>query len=242
LASADATSGAIGTDRTLPLFGVVNAPPAPFVPEELHLAPGYAAIVVGFGSAEEHLGVVEQLRSVPPTVDFVSPLPYVALQSLLDEANGWGQYDYDKGCYLEQLTPEVVDLLTTHAPNKQSPGSCVLFYRLDGAYSDVLDEATAFSGGRSPRFAAFMIAVCPTPEVLEHDRAWVRGLHQALAPHAIGAETYVNAMSEPAEDQSRVRNAYGKVKYDRLAEVKKRYDPQNHFHRNANVRPTVGVG
>src|SRR5205085_5090022 len=56
------------------IFGIVNAPPAPFVPEALHLSPGYVALVVGFGSEEEHQGVVQQLREVEPQVDFVSPL------------------------------------------------------------------------------------------------------------------------------------------------------------------------
>jgi len=232
--------GAVAEDlppETSIIFGIVNAPPAPFVPEELHLAPGFAAIVVGFGSAEEHAGVLDRLRTVEPTVDFASPMPYAVLQTLLDDANAWGQYDYDKGLYLEHLSDDVVDVLTTHAPNKQSLGSVVLFYRLDGGYSAVPDAATAFSGGRSPRYACFIIAVCPSLEVLEHDRAWVRGLHKALTPLAIGSETYVNAMSEPKEDQARVRAAYGKVKYDRLAEIKQQYDPANVFRRNANIRP-----
>jgi FAD/FMN-containing dehydrogenase len=221
------------------IFGLVNAPPAPFVPERLHFAPGYAAIVVGFGSEEEHAGVVEQLRAVEPQIDFLTPMPYTVLQGLLDEANAWGQYDYDKGLYLEHLTDGAISVLTQHAAGKQGVESCVLFYRLDGAYSAVPDEATSFSGGRSPRYSCFVIAVCPTQEVLDHDRAWVRGLHKALEPHAIGSEMYVNAMSDQTIDESKVRSAYGKVKYDRLAEIKERYDPQNLFRRNVNVRPST---
>jgi FAD/FMN-containing dehydrogenase len=118
----------------------------------------------------------------------------------------------------------------------------VLFYRLDAAYSRVPDDATAFSGGRSPRYAAFMIAVCPTPEVLAADREWVRSLHRALEPHTIDVGLYVNAMSDDQEhDDNRVRNAYGKLKYDRLAELKQRYDPANLFHRNANIKPAGAV-
>jgi FAD/FMN-containing dehydrogenase len=219
------------------IFGIVNAPPAPFVPEHLHLAPGYVAIVVGFGSAEEHTGVLDQLRTVSPTVDFVSPMPYVALQSLLDEANAWGQFDYDKGLYLEHLSEGAISVLTEHAPKKQSPGSVVLFYRLDGAYSAVPDEATAFSGGRSPRYACFAIAVCPSAEVLEHDREWVRSLHTALEPFAHGSDVYVNTISDQILEPSKVPAAYGKVKYERLAEIKQKYDPDNLFRRNANILP-----
>jgi FAD/FMN-containing dehydrogenase len=225
-------------DETSIIFGIVNAPPAPFVPEHLHMAPGYVAIVVGFGSEEEQEGVVAQLRQVEPQVDFTTPMPYSVLQTLLDEANGWGQYDYDKGLYLEHLSEGAISALTDAAAKKQSPGSVVLFYRLDGAYSAVPDDATAFSGGRSPRYACFVIAVCPTREVLEHDREWVRALHRALEPHAIGSEVYVNAVDDSIGD-SGVRSAYGKVKYDRLAEVKQQYDPQNLFRRNVNVRPST---
>ena len=73
------------------IVGGLNAPPAPFVPEEHRLQPGYAMIVVGFGSPEEHAAVLDQARSaVPPIVDFATPMPYVELQKMLDEANAWG--------------------------------------------------------------------------------------------------------------------------------------------------------
>jgi FAD/FMN-containing dehydrogenase len=87
-----------------------------------------------------------------------------------------------------------------------------------------------------------MIAVCPTPEVLAADREWVRSLHRAFEPHTIDVGLYVNAMSDDQEhDDNRVRNAYGKLKYDRLAELKQRYDPANLFHRNANIKPAGAV-
>ena len=122
-------------------------------------------------------------ESLPPLWEFVTPMPYMGLQTMLDEANDWGQYNYDHGCALEELTDEVIDVLTERFPLKQSPGSVMLFYRLDSAYSDVGDDETAFSGVRSPGYMLFTIALCPSPEVLEADRAWVRGLHSALAPH-----------------------------------------------------------
>ena len=118
------------------VVGGLNAPPAPFVPEEHQLQPGYAMVIVGFGSAEEHAAVVEQAGAVvPPAFAFASPMPYVALQQMLDEANGWGLYCYDKGCYVEELSDGVIDALVEHFPQKVSPMSIVLFYRLDGAYS-----------------------------------------------------------------------------------------------------------
>ena len=75
------------------------------------------------------------------------------------------------------------------------------------------------------------------PELLEAERAWVRAFWEALRPHASGAGSYVNFMTDFDED--RVRAAYGPAKYDRLARIKAQYDPDNVFHRNANIRPAV---
>jgi FAD/FMN-containing dehydrogenase len=219
------------------IVACMSAPPAPFVPEEHHFAPGTAVLLAGFGSPEEHAQTLARLQAGPaPLFEFSTPMPYVALQQLLDEANAWGQYYYDKGSYLEELSDGVVDELVARLPQRTSPGSIALLYRLDGAYSAVPEDATAFSGGRSPRYGTFFVAACPTPEELAADRAWVRGLHSALEPYATDESVYVNALSDGVDD-ARVRSAYGKEKYDRLAEIKQRYDPQNLFHRNANIRP-----
>jgi FAD/FMN-containing dehydrogenase len=110
-----------------------------------------------------------------------------------------------------------------------------LFYRLDEAYSEVAEDATAFSGSRSPGYALFVVAVCPTPELLVQDRAWVRTFWTALQPHSRGIGSYVNAISDEGDD-AQVRASYG-AKYDRLAAIKTKYDPDNVFHRNANIKP-----
>ena len=105
--------------------------------------------------------VVDQIRgALPPLFDHVGPIPYVELQQLLDEANAWGFYGYDKSGYFDDLSDEVIDILADHAPRKRSPLSVVLFYRLDEAYSEVPEEATAFGGGRTPRYAAFIVGLC----------------------------------------------------------------------------------
>ena len=81
----------------------------------------------------------------------------------------------------------------------------------------------------------FIVAVCPTPDLLAADRAWARSFWEALRPHSLGSGSYVNAMTE--FDDDRVRAAYGPAKYQRLAAIKKKYDPQNLFHHNANIHP-----
>jgi len=219
------------------LVGGLNAPPAPFVPEEHHLQPGYAMIVVGFGSPEEHADVLVRARSaVPPIVDFAAPIPYVELQKMLDEANAWGFHAYDKGCYVEELSDGVIDALTEHFPKKQSPLSLVLFYRLDGAYSRVAEDETAFSGGRSPRFGTFMIGVCPVAEMVPVEREWVRSMAEALRPYAATDGSYVNGSVE-FDDLDPVQSAYGAEKFAKLVQLKATYDPGNRFHGSANIAP-----
>ncbi|MGH3190363.1 MAG: FAD-binding oxidoreductase [Streptosporangiaceae bacterium] len=219
------------------VIAAVNAPPAPFVPSEHHRKPGYALLLTGFGSARQHSELVTQIREgLPPLFDLVTPMPYVELQKLLDEANAWGMYGYDKGAYLQDLSDPVIETITGHVPAKTSPMSVLLLYRLDRAYSQVGDEQTAFSGGRSPRYAAFIVGLAPDASLLPAERRWVRGLWEALRPHAIDdGSAYINGTSEYSGEG--VRGSYGLAKYQRLAMIKTEYDPDNIFHLNANISP-----
>jgi FAD/FMN-containing dehydrogenase len=222
------------------VIAALNAPAAPFVPPEHHLAPGFALILTGFGSPR-HQQLVEEIRDrLPPRFDLVTPMPYVGLQQLLDDANAWGSHCYEKGTYLEYLSDDVIEVLTTHVAAKTSPRSLVLLYRLDGAYSQVGDDETAFSGGRSPRFGAFIVGVAPDADGLSAERAWVGRFWNALRPHAAGSgDGYVNGTSDYRDAQ--VRGSYGAAKYERLARVKAEYDPANLFHGNANITPAGAI-
>jgi hypothetical protein len=236
---ANAVIDTLPADLNIVIAGL-NAPPAPFVPEEHHFQPGYALVIIGFGQAQSHADVVSRIREAcPPLFEFVTPMPYVELQKMLDESNAWGFHCYDKGLYVEDLSDEVIAAVTQHLPQKSSPLSLILFYRLDAAYSQVSDEGTAFSGGRKPCFAVFIIAVCPTPELLTADRQWVRRTWSALLPHSSSSGVYVNAVSDL--DGDTVKAAYGPAKYTRLATIKAKYDPMNVFHRNANIKPAVSA-
>jgi hypothetical protein len=221
------------------VIAAVNAPPAPFVPRRYHFAPGYALLLTGFGATLEHDRLTSRIRrAVPPLFDLIAPMPYVGLQRLLDEANAWGLHAYEKGTYVEHLSDEVIDVISEHVPAKNSPMSGAMFYRLDGAYSQVADDETAFSGGRSPRYGAFIIGLALNADLLDIEREWVSGFWEALRPHAIGSgDGYVNGATEFGED--RVRNSYGAAKYRRLAGIKATYDPDNVFHLNANIRPAA---
>ena len=109
-----------------------------------------------------------------------------------------------------------------------------LSYHLAEAFCEADPDATAFGGSRVPQYTTFIVAVTPNGEALPGERAWARGLANALRPFALDAGTYVNGMTD--QDDHRVRAAYG-AKYARLARIKAEYDPGNVFHRNTNIKP-----
>jgi FAD/FMN-containing dehydrogenase len=216
----------------------LSAPPAPFVPEQHHFTPGYALLLTGFGAADEHAAVTGAVRArLAPLFDVVTAMPYVALQQLLDEANAWGRLCYDKGTDIDDLSDDVIAVVTEHMQRRTSPMSVALFYPLAGAFSEVGEDETAFGGVRSPHYSLVMVGTALDPQVLAAERAWVRSFWAALQPFALGIGSYVNLMAEFEPD--RVRASYGSAKYERLAHIKARYDPKNVFHHNANIRPAV---
>ena len=235
---AEELNATLPADDLTILVGGINAPPAPFVPEEHRFRPGAVLLITGFGSEEDHAAVVARVREqLPPLFDFVTPMPFVQLQQLIDEANRFGLFAYDKTLYIGELSEGASAVVAEHLPRKTSPHSVLMFYRLDGAYSKVGEDETAFGGGRSPRYAAFIIGLAETRDMLAPVREWVRTLWAALQPFALGSGSYLNGEAEFQGD--RVRSSYGPAKYERLAQIKANYDPDNVFHLNANIPPAT---
>lgn len=221
-------------DLTMMISGV-NAPPAPFVPEEHHFRPGLILTIVGFGSPEQHAARVDELRAaVPPLFGMATPMPYVALQQMLDGSALWGHHAYERALYLDDLGEDVSAVVAEQLARKASPLSMLHFYPLAGTYGEVAEDATAFGGSRAARFAVFIMGVTADGAGFATERDWVRTFWEALVPHRLGASGYVNGWAEYDED--RVRAVYGD-KYDRLARIKAVYDPTNVFRANANITP-----
>jgi FAD/FMN-containing dehydrogenase len=216
----------------------LSAPPEPFVPEPYHHAPGYALVIVGFGSAEDHARVVAPIReTVSPAFELVTSLPYTALQQMFNAGTPWGILGYEKALYLDALSDDVIDVFTTYLPQKRSLLTQVPVFAMGGAYRRVGEAETAFGGSRSAGFVFNIAAFCPTPELLTADRAWVRAFWSALLPFASNPGGYLNFMAE--YEENRVRAAYGAAKYERLARIKAQYDPENVFRHNANIKPAL---
>ncbi|MEJ8826150.1 FAD-binding oxidoreductase [Variovorax humicola] len=214
----------------------LSAPPAPFVPSAYHFRPGHGLLVVGFGSAEAHQAVAAQVRgAMTPLFEFVTPIPYVALQQMFNESATWGSLGYEKALYLDELTDAAIAVIGEHVPKKTSPLSFCPTFTLTGAYRTPADGDTAFGGSRGARYIFNIEAATADRETYEADRTWVRNFWDAMRPHATGSGGYVNFMVDADED--RVRASYGDAKYRRLAAIKARYDPDNIFRLNVNIKP-----
>jgi len=142
----------------------------------------------------------------------------------------------EEGCdvWLTELKAAAIDVVAARLRAKPSPMSQLLLFPLGGAFGDVPDEATAFGGRRSAKYAAVIDAVVPDPVMFDAERQWARSTWDAVRPFAPDAGTYVNMMTEFEDD--RVRASYGS-KYERLSMIKAVYDPGNVLHANANIKP-----
>ena len=213
----------------------LSAPPAPFVPEELHFTPVYAQLLAGFGDADAHAELIAPIReTLSPLVEMITPIPYVNLQQMFDESAPWGLHSYEKALYLTDISDGAIETIIEHQAKKMSPLSFTPIFVMGGAYRRFDGETTAFGGRRDCGYVFNISATALAPEDYDAERAWVRAYWSALVEHAEGVGSYVNFMTEYEED--RVRSAYGS-KYDRLENVKGVFDPKNVFHLNANIPP-----
>ena len=218
------------------IAGLITPPPI-LEPEDVGLEPGYSLLISSWGTAaEDHAAMVAPIRDgLPPVHELTRQIPYTRLQQMFDAGNPWGILAYQKSLYLDELSDGAIAVIAEHLPRRDSPNSFVPIFALGGGYGRMGDAETAFGGGRASGIVVNIEAVSAERDVFSHDRAWVRTFWDALVPYASGIGSYVNFMAE--NDEDRVRAAYGSAKYDRLAGIKARYDPDNVFHLNPNIRP-----
>ena len=177
--------------------------------------------------------VIRPLRSLgSPVQDLLGPMPYVAQQRLFDGAFPAGSYYYAKAGSLADLTDEAIEIFAEYVATKPSPLSGVLVQTVCGAASRVQSDATAFPHRRLP-YAPVIVSQWLDPATSEQNVGWARDFWKALGPLA-GGGVYVNDLSH--DDADRVRTAYG-ANYERLAALKKAYDPDNLFRLNPNITP-----
>ena len=177
--------------------------------------------------------VLAPLKSLgPPALDMLGPMSYIAQQCLFDAAFPAGSYYYTKGAFLADLTDDIIEVLAEYGATKPSPLSGILVQTALGAASRVSSDAMAFAHRKLP-YAPVIVSQWLDPADSEKNVAWARGCWNALESFA-GAGAYVNDLSH--DDTNRIRIAYGS-NYDRLAALKDKYDPDNFFHFNPNIKP-----
>ena len=187
------------------------------------------------GPLDESERALASLRQFgPPIADQIGPMPYTALQQMLDEGFPAGLQVYWRAHFLTGLGDDAIATLTAAYEQVTSPLSAVVLEHLGGAVARVERDASAFDH-RDAAYNLAIIARWPAPEMAEAGIAWTRGVHDGMAPHARGV--YVNYLGV-GETGDRVRAAYGEEKYARLVELKDRYDPTNVFRYNQNIPPS----
>jgi FAD/FMN-containing dehydrogenase len=214
-------------------FAFVSVPPAPPFPEELHLQKVAAVVWCWTGPEDGAADALAEARSQPGLLlDGVQPMPLPALQSAFDELYPPGDQWYWRADFVESIPDEAVE---KHAEfgAKMPTWKCTMhMYSIGGAAHRVGPTDTAW-GYRHANWASVFAGVDPDPANVAAISAWSRDYHEALHPFSAGG-AYVNMMME--EGQDRVEAAYGE-NYARLAEIKAKYDPDNLFHVNQNIRP-----
>ncbi|MER5463257.1 FAD-binding oxidoreductase [Streptomyces sp. NPDC002668] len=221
-------------DELTTLVNLTTAPPLPFLPEEVH---GTRVVVVGgmyAGAPEAGEAAVRPLRGLgTPIADLMGPMPYTGMQTLLDPLWTRGAHNYFTSAFIEASDPAIDELTRLHHTTP-TPSSELHMHHLGGAYGRVPADATAFSQ-RDASFLCNVIARSPEPTGFDEHVAWARGARDEIARHGHGA-TYVNFTGDGAEDK--VRASYPGPVYDRLVQVKNKYDPTNLFRLNQNIRPS----
>jgi FAD/FMN-containing dehydrogenase len=194
------------------------------------------------GVALCHIGPQEQAqKDIEPLLKFgtpamvqLGPMPYAAVNAMLDEAAPPGLLNYWKTSFLRELTDDAIDTIVDHFDNTPSPLNFAMLEHFHGEVTRVPVEATA-----TPHRQAGYNFVVPSgwtdPAENDANIAWTREIFAAMGPYLAGRQ-YLNYLDEDDIAANPTREAFG-PNYDRLVEAKKKYDPTNFFHHNLNIRP-----
>ncbi len=220
-------------DETTVWMVIRQAPPLPFLPEEVHGQMVVAVPFVHLGDPSEGEQLIRPLREFgAPCGEAVGMHPWTGWQSMFDALNSHGMRNYWKSHYLEELSDEAIDVVLKYAENLPGPQCEVFIPHMEGAPSRVPEGETAYAFRRAP----FVLNIHTRWEKAEEDEryiGWARDFFTDTKRFARGV--YVNFLSD--EGQERVRDAYSAEAWRRLQEIKKKYDGDNVFRMNQNIPP-----
>ena len=172
----------------------------------------------------------------PPMMDTLGPMPYRQVQTLFDEGAPPGLRNYWKSSFIERLPDEAIQALVACRASMPSPNSKLFIECLGGAMARIGRDETAFDHRDVP-YNFLILGAWEKSEDDDANIAWARETWQALQPYA-SAGVYVNYLGQEADEGAeRVRASYGQAKYDHLVVLKTKYDPNNLFRMNQNIKP-----
>jgi len=215
-------------------IGTMVIPPGPPMPEELWERKVCGIVWCYTGAhdkADDVLAAVREFSS--PLLVGLQPMPYWVLQSAFDALAPKGLQWYWKADFFTEITDEAIALHKRYGEAIPTQDSTAHLYPISGAVTRVAEDATAFAY-RDGGWAGVIVGVDPDPTNLPRITEWSRRYWEELHSSSAGG-AYVNFMMED-EGEGRIRASY-RGNYDRLARVKKRYDPTNLFHINQNIPP-----
>ena len=214
-------------------FAFLKVFPAPPFPEELHRKTMCGIIWAYCGPMEKVEDAFRPVREFrTPKFELMGSMSYPALQSMFDALYPPGLQWYWKGDFLAQIPDEAIDEHLKFGEQLPTQHSTMHFYPVDGAASRVGRNDTAFSY-RDAKWSMAIVGVDPEPTNAERITAWAKDYWAAVHSYSLGG-AYVNFMMEEGTD--RVKATY-RDNYGRLVEIKRKYDPDNFFHVNQNIRP-----
>ena len=210
------------------------APPAPWLPKDMHGKPIAAILACYSGSLEQSEKAVAPIKSFGrPIGDILVRRPYVQLQSLLDATQPKGRRYYWKSEYLPRVEPALCDKLIEHAARIRSPHSAVILFQIEGALNQ-LAEAHSPAGNRGAHYVLNLQGAWERPDDDQANIAWAREAWTDTRSFSTGG-TYINFLTEDASPE-RIKAALGSG-LERLAQVKAAWDPANIFRTNRNIKP-----
>ncbi len=194
---------------------------------------GFSISACYAGPMDEGERVLRPLRGALTTVaDRIGPVSYVQLQKAGDASFPRGHRFYWKAQFLSEITEGAADALIDRFPSVPSANSFFVFQQVGGAIARVPAGATAYSNRRAA-YDSFPVSIWTDPAADEANIAWARDMYAALRPFAMDG-VYVNNLGDEGDD--RVKSAYGE-NYNRLVMLKRKFDPDNLFRLNQNIRP-----
>jgi FAD/FMN-containing dehydrogenase len=221
-------------------FTLMTAPPVEFVPPEVRGRSACGMFIVYAGDPARGAEAFRPLLEWgDPLVSRVGPIPYTAVQSMLDPLQPWGIHHYAKVGYVPEFADEAVYILLDQADRMSSPSSSLLLGPLGGEVAR-MDRSQMALEMPEASWVYFVASSWWDPRGREEHIAWARGVMDAMRPWTADAAppNFIGA----DEGTERLRRSYGEEKFRRLVALKDAYDPGNVFALNQNIPPSGSAG